>query len=142
MAKNAKVKAFKYGRMDRSMKATGKMTNLMDLVVLSMQTVTTTMETGIMIWLRALGHTVITKDQNMSEAGKMTSKMALALKFGLMVLSLKVRSKMDKNTVMVSLNGPMVLTTSAILLRTRFKAMEFTNGMMEDTTKGNGKITT
>ena len=78
---------YRNGLMVQSTRATGVKTkptvggNLPTLTEISMR------EIGIMIKLMAKEHLHITMEQNIKGSGKMTSKMGLELKFGLMALS-------------------------------------------------------
>lgn len=78
---------YRNGLMVQNTKATGAETKPMVGENLSILTEMFMKEIGIIIKQMVKGHLLIRMEQNIKASGKMTSKMGLELKLGLMVLS-------------------------------------------------------
>jgi len=132
-------KACKYGKMDRNMRATGKMTWLMGKEDSFILTVMFMKASGLTIRLTEREYIFIWTELNITETGERINNTGLELRPGLMGLSMKATMNMEKNMERVLLNG---LTARNILVNSitiTSTAKEFILGAMEEDMKVSGK---
>jgi len=93
-----KIKVYKFGRMEVSMKDIGWMTKHMGTVDWYMQMEMFTMVNGIKIRHMAVAPTNFLAGQNMLEIGKTISTMGTVLKLGQMLPHMKATMSTERNT--------------------------------------------
>lgn len=131
---------FKSGQMVLLIKVSGMIIKLRALVNSIILMVMCTLENGTMIRLMDLVFIPMQMAESTWDTGKKIYHMDMALKRGLMVLSIMGNIILDRSMVLVSINGWTARCSQVNGNRTRLVAMAYKNGRMAALIKVNGKI--
>lgn len=128
----------KHGKMEASLRATGKMEQSMDKEDLSMPWVMFTKVNGKMIWPMDSDVILIAKVQSMRETSLRICSMAMGRNNGRMERCIRVITKQEEEMAMENLYSQINLNIWAILAMIIFTVKVHMIGPMAENTKANG----